>query len=47
MTETVFAIVFLLAALYQAGKAEYWKRRARNPWETAWHDFEKRQGLVR
>lgn len=42
---TVFAIAFLVAAFYQAGRAEYWKRRAASPWETAWRDFEKRQVL--
>ena len=39
---TVLAVVFFLAACYQAGKAHYWKRRAEDPWTTAWRDFERR-----
>lgn len=42
MTLLVFAVLFFLAACYQAGRAEYWKRRAADPWDTAWKAFEKR-----
>ena len=40
-----FALLFFLVAVYEAGKAEYWKRRAASPWDTAWKDFAKRQGI--
>jgi hypothetical protein len=40
-------IAFFLAACYQAGRAEYYKRRAVDPWATAWKDFQKRQKLPR
>lgn len=40
------ALAFFLAALYQAGRAEYYKRRAADPWETAWRDFQKQHNLA-
>ena len=39
-----FAFLCLLAAIYQAGRAEMWKRRAA-PAEYQWKVFAKRQGL--
>lgn len=41
MTFFVLSVVFLLSALYQAGRAEYWKHRA-EPVEDAWRKLARR-----
>lgn len=40
----LFSFVCLLAAIYQAGRAEHWKRRAM-PAEYQWRQFAKRHGI--
>lgn len=42
----VFAVLFFLAAVYFAGKAEFYKRRYQDPWTAAWDDFSKRQRIA-